>query len=282
MTDPRMKALFGLTWNPFSQDVPIAGLMTSPKVESFCQRIETLVLDGGFAMITGEPGTGKSVLLRLLAERLQKMRELTVVELSRPQSGMTDFYREISARFGLSTGTANRWGGFKALRDRWLAHIETTLLRPVLLIDESQEMPSAVLSEIRLLSSIAFDSRAILTVVLAGDNRLPDRFRTAELLPLDSRIKTRFRVEPASREELAALVQARMTAAGNPGLMTPELVETLAERSLGNARALLNVAGELLAQAMERDLHVLDEKLLFDLYPTHDPRPQRKTALRRA
>lgn len=282
MTDPRMKALFGLTWNPFSQDVPIEGLMKGPKIESFCQRIETLVLDGGFAMITGEPGTGKSVLLRLLADRLGKMRELTVVELSRPQSGMTDFYREISARFGLSTGTVNRWGGFKALRDRWLAHIETTLLRPVLLIDECQEMPSAVLSEIRLLSSIAFDSRAILTVILAGDNRLPERFRTAELLPLDSRIKTRFRVEPATREDLATLIEARMTAAGNPGLMTPELVTTLAERSLGNPRALLNVAGELLVAAMERDLRVLDEKLLFDLYPTHDSRTQRKPALRRA
>lgn len=282
MTDPRMQALFGLKWDPFSPDVPIDGLQMSPKIDAFVSRIETLVLDGGFAMITGEPGTGKSVLLRMLADRLGKMRELTVVELVRPQSGMTDFYREISARFGLSTGTANRWGGFKALRDRWLAHIETTLLRPVLLIDEAQEMPASVLSEIRLLSSIAFDSRAILTVVLAGDNRLPDRFRSPELLPLDSRIKTRFRAEPASRDELAALLEARVTAAGNSSLMTPELVQVLAERSLGNPRALLNLAGELLVAAMARDLRVLDEKLLFDLYPTHDPRPQRKGALRRA
>ena len=52
------------------------------------RRCESLVLDGGFAMITGEPGTGKSVLLRILAERLGQMRDLQVGIINRPQSGM--------------------------------------------------------------------------------------------------------------------------------------------------------------------------------------------------
>lgn len=280
--DARIQAVFGLKWNPFSPDVPTDGLVKTPRIDAFCHRVETLVVDGGFALVTGEPGSGKSVVLRLLAERLGRMRELTVATISRPQSGMTDFYRELSLLFGLASGTSNRWGGFRSLREKWLSHIETTMLRPIILIDEAQEMPTTVLSEIRLLSSIAYDSKAILTVILAGDLRLPERLRATELAPLESRLRTRMRLEPASRDEMVAMLEARCEAAGNASLVTPDLAATLAERSLGNARAMLNIADELLTVAATRDLRQLDEKLYLDLYPTPDPRQQRKTALRRA
>lgn len=54
--------------------------------------------------------------------------------------------------FGIELKPHNRWGGFKAPRERWLSHLEGMLLRPELLIDEAQEMQGAVLSELRLLS----------------------------------------------------------------------------------------------------------------------------------
>ena len=69
----KFKALFGLRWNPFLPDIPTDALFKAPQVENFLWRIEQLVMDGGFAMITGEPGTGKSVTLRLTAARLLKI-----------------------------------------------------------------------------------------------------------------------------------------------------------------------------------------------------------------
>jgi general secretion pathway protein A len=67
----KLLALYGLKWNPFSPELPIEALHTAPKVESFCWRVEQgLIREGGFALITGDPGTGKSVVLRMLAERL--------------------------------------------------------------------------------------------------------------------------------------------------------------------------------------------------------------------
>ena len=66
----KIQALYGLKWNPFLPEVPVESLARTPRIESFCYRLESLVLDGGFAMITGEPGTGKSVTLRILADRL--------------------------------------------------------------------------------------------------------------------------------------------------------------------------------------------------------------------
>ena len=64
-----LKALYGLKWNPFCQDLPLEALRATPNIEDFCWRIEHgLAHDGGFAMITGAPGAGKSVVLRLLCD----------------------------------------------------------------------------------------------------------------------------------------------------------------------------------------------------------------------
>ncbi len=116
--------------------------------------------------------------------------------------------------FGIELKPHNLWGGFKALRERWLSHLEGTLLRPVLLIDEAQEMQPAVLSELRLLSSMQFDSRTLLTVVLTGDTRLGHKLCRDELLPLGSRIRSRLVMEYADRNELMACMKHLLSSAG--------------------------------------------------------------------
>ena len=184
----KLLALYGLKWNPFCPALPTEALYVTAKVENFCWRIEQgLIREGGFALISGDPGSGKSVVLRLLAARLQQLRDISIGAITHPSSNLADFYREMGDLFGLELKPHNRWGGFKALRERWLAHLEGTLLRPVLLIDEAQEMRPGVLSELRLLSSIQFDSRTLLSVVFAGDARLSAKLRRDELLPLGSR-----------------------------------------------------------------------------------------------
>jgi type II secretory pathway predicted ATPase ExeA len=198
--------------------------------------------------------------------------------MERPQSSTADFYRELGDIFGVTLSAHNRWGGFKALRARWCEHIASTLTRPVLILDEAQEAPTAVLSELRLLASKDLDSRQLLSVVFAGDARLPERFRTAELLPLGSRIRRRLVLDYASRDELCACLDHLLHVAGNPSLMTAELKATLADHAAGNYRVLMNLADELLVSAADRDLPRLDEKLYFEVFaqPQKPKTPARK------
>jgi general secretion pathway protein A len=269
----QIQALYGLKWNPFLPEVPVEALARTPKIDSFCFRMESLVLDGGFAMITGEPGTGKSIVLRILADRLSQLMDLQIGIINRPQSGMSDFYREIGHIFGQSWGVSNRWGNFRTLSERWQSHIESTLLRPILLVDEAQEIPVSVLNELRLLSSISFDSRSIITVVLAGDLRLPERFLSAELAPLGSRIKTKYRAENASREELAQAISLRLSEGGNPALTTDGLIHTVIEHGLGNHRTVMQTCEELLIAGASQHVKQLDEKLFLRLY---QPQPRQR------
>lgn len=277
--DHKLLALYGLKWNPFSPELPIEALLVSSKVESFCWRVEhALVREGGFAMISGDPGSGKSVVLRLLADRLARRPELAVAALTHPSSRLQDFYREMGELFGIMLQPHNRWAGFKMLRERWLAHLHDTQLRPVLLIDEAQELLPSVLAELRLLGSTQFDSRTVLSVVLAGDARLNEKLRRDELLPLGSRIRLRLLMDYASSEELNACLDHLLDSAGNPVLMTEALKTTLCDHAAGNYRALTTIAANLLTVAAERNLGQLDEKLYFEVFAPDTRRPRRAGA----
>lgn len=271
----KLLSLHNLKFNPFAQDLPTDALWVGPALESFCWRIEQQVGEGGFALVIGEPGSGKSASLRALCARLSGMRDVMVGILTRPQAGLADFYRELGELFGVALRPHNRYASAKVLRDKWHKHVESSLGRPVLLIDEAQESCVPVLSELRLLASADLDSRSILTIVLAGDSRLAAKLETPELLPLASRVRTRLRTEALSPPQLAECLGHVLKVAGNPKLMTTALVQTLCEHAAGNLRLLMHMSFDLLAAACEQEIQQLDEKLYFQVFAV-DPKPAAK------
>jgi general secretion pathway protein A len=279
MNTKRLLSLWGLKWNPFSPEVPNDGLLVTPKIDHFAWRVEQLVQEGGFALITGNTGSGKSVALRIVAGRLAEVRDVVVGVIERPQSKNSDFYRELGDIFAVKLTPSNRWGGFKALRERWKAHLASSRIRPVLLVDEAQEMAGEVLGELRILSSADFDAKSLLTVVLSGDGRLLELLRQEHLVPLGSRIRTRLVMEAAPREEMLELLSYALAKAGNATVMTPELMDTLVDHSAGNCRLLMTMCADVLAHGMSRDIKQLDEKCYLEVF---QPKPPLSTPRKKA
>lgn len=279
MNTKKLLSLWGLKWNPFSPELPSEGLLVTAKIESFAWRVEQLVQEGGFALISGESGTGKSVALRIVSERLSALRDVVVGVLERPQSKSSDFYRELGDIFSVKLRPSNRWGGFQLLRERWRAHLASSRIKPVLLVDEAQEMDPEVLSELRLLSSADFDTTSLLTVVLSGDGRFLELLRHEDLIPLGTRIRTRLKTDTASREELSELLSHALSKAGNASFMTRELMDALVDHSAGNYRLLMTMGAELLAYGMANEVEQLDEKLYLQVFePTQPGTAARKKA----
>ena len=262
----RLLAYYGLKYNPFLPDIPVDSLWHSPRMDAFIIRLENMTMNGGFALIAGEPGLGKSKGLHAIAHQFNKLDEVVVGVMERPQSSVADFYREMGTLFGVNLSPANRYGGFKDLRERWKNHIKTTLFRPVLLIDEAQEMLTGCLNELRLLNSMDFDSQNLLTTIICGDTRLPERFRTSALVALGSRIQLRLKLEPYTREELLDYIAHCLNQAGAPQLMTKSLIAALVEHCTGNLRVLNNMSAELLEVGVQKELSQLDEKLFIEFF----------------
>ncbi|MFN7699335.1 MAG: FAD-linked oxidase C-terminal domain-containing protein [Deltaproteobacteria bacterium] len=221
----------------------VSSLLTSPPAHGELQeRIAALAARKWTHPSTGEPAVFDF-------KTIERWYYVVVGMVEYPQSRASDFYRELDDLFGVPLQVHNRWAGFKALRQRWSEHIAQTLMRPVLILDEAQEAQTAVLNEIRILASKELDSHQLLCVVLAGDARLPERFRSPELLPLGSRIRRRLVLEYAAQSELAACLDHLLESAGNPALMTQGLKDTVVEHAAGNYRVLMNLCDELLAAA---------------------------------
>jgi type II secretory pathway predicted ATPase ExeA len=271
----KLLSLYSLKFNPFSAEVPASALCNTASIQSFCWRIEQQIGEGGFALAIGDPGTGKSAALRILVERLGNLADVMVGVLTRPQAAIADLYRELGHLFSVPLAPHNRWASAKVLREKWLHHIENSLYRPVLLIDEAQQMSASAFTELRLLSSAELDSRSILTTVLAGDNRLASRLQEAELLPIASRIRVRLRAEALDPSQLLQCVNHLLKMAGNGKLMSPSLLQTLCEHAAGNLRLLMNMANDLLAAAVEQERDQIDEKLFFEVFAL-DPKPAAK------
>jgi type II secretory pathway predicted ATPase ExeA len=276
MTDRKLLAFYGLKYNPFLPAIPTEDVWLPPGGESFLLRVEDLVLDGGFGLITGDPGLGKSKLLHRLAARLQAVEGVVVGIAERPTSALGDFYRELGTLFGVGLSVANRYGSFQALRDRWRQHVKSSLFRPVLLLDEAQEAAATTLNELRILASERFDSESLLTVVLCGDTRLPERFRTPELLPLGTRIRTRIHLQPLGKEALAQFLDHLLDRAGAPALCSPGLKNTLVDHAAGNPRVLCLLAAELLDLAVRQERRILDEGLFLEVFD-RTPKKTRRT-----
>jgi len=234
-------------------------------------------------LISGESGTGKSVALRIVALRLASVRDIVVGALERPQSKNADFYRELGDIFSVKLSPSNRRGGFGhrraaliGLRQRWRAHVASSRIKPVLLVDESQEMAPDVLNELRILSSADFDTTSLLTIVIAGDGRLLDLLRHQDLVPLGTRIRTRLRTEAATRDELLELLKHALAKAGNATLMTEQLMDALVDHSAGNYRLLMTMSAELLAYGIAHEVSQLDEKFYLELFHLKGPASKKK------
>lgn len=263
---------FALKFNPFADQIPVEALLAPPAVENFLSRVTRgLVRDGGFALLVGDPGLGKSATLRILTERLEELAEVEVRILQNVQCSLADFYRELGDLYGVPLRPHNRWNGFKALRERWQNHMDGCRTRPVLLVDEAQLIKPVILNEMRLLASAELDSRNLLAVVLAGDQRLLDQLRTAELQPLDSRMRIRLHLQPAAAAEMEACLRHLITAAGNPKLIDDPVVDSLADHAMGNRRTLIQMADELLQAASDQGQCSITQKLLMEIGSTARP-----------
>ena len=133
-------------------------------------------------------------------------------------------------------------------------------------------MLTGCLNELRLLNSTDFDSKNLLTTILCGDTRLPERFRTRALMSLGSRMQFRMKLDPYIREDLMNYMDHCLNTAGAPHLMTKTLIKTLVDHCAGNLRVLNNMSSEMLSSGIEKELSQLDEKLFIEIFSRQPPK----------
>jgi general secretion pathway protein A len=249
---PDVRAHFALCALPFTREIDPRDRFTLPVFDQPLAHLQRAVESRQSCALIAPSGAGKTLLLRALARRLPEARyrvhDVKVTSLSK-----RDFCREVATACGLDpAGTYPSL--VRKLQERFLAQSDDEGLRPVLFLDEAQDMRPDVLATLRLLTNFDLDSRLVLSLVLAGDSRLQNLLERHDLEPVRRRLAHVAFLPLLSREHTRAYLHHRLQLAGAPPELFPdEATDALYEISRGNLRALDHLALKTLELAAEQD-----------------------------
>ncbi|WP_162840641.1 AAA family ATPase [Photobacterium aquimaris] len=202
---------FGITEAPFSI-VPSARFLylSERHREALTHMLSGLTDGGGFGLLTGEVGTGKTTVLRAMISRLPQQAQVAVI--LNPALSSHDLLATICDELGLNYGDD---ASFKKLTDVIYQHLianHAAGKQTLLLVDEAQHLMPDVLEQLRLLTNLETDSRKLLKVVLIGQPELQQLLQQERLRQLAQRITSRYHLLPLTETEVSEYIHYRLSA----------------------------------------------------------------------
>jgi general secretion pathway protein A len=217
---------------------------------------------GGFVQLTGEVGTGKTTLCRLLLEQLPENTRVALV--LNPKLSPVELLETICEELKLDI--AGRRGSLKGLVDTlnsYLLDAYAQGLRVVLIVDEAQNLSTDALEQVRLLTNLETPTQKLLQIILLGQPELRDKLNLPELRQLAQRITARYHLTPLDREEAEAYVRHRVAVAGGARLPFSRLgLRALFQRSSGIPRLINVIADRALMAGYAREQESIGERLV--------------------
>lgn len=256
----RWLAHWGLRAAPFTKEISDADLWVPTSRKGAVDHLVETCRERGHAILVGEPGVGKTCVLRALRHRLpQSGFRLTYCHNA--TLGRRDFYRHVCLALGLSP-KATAAAVFYAIS----SHVEglgAEKLHPVLLIDEAHLLHQDVLDHLHILANYEWDSRALLSLILVGLPETKQRLALAKNRSLWSRIHTRLSLGEAAPGDTAEYLAHRLRHAGcEREVFNSDAIALVHEESKGRLRDIDRVATDALKIAARRKLRIIDRELV--------------------
>jgi MSHA biogenesis protein MshM len=249
---------FGLREPPFRitphTDFFFTGANRGPTLDAL---IYAITQDEGIVKVTGEVGSGKTMLCRMLLERLPENVE--TLYLANPSLSRQEILGAIADELGVPTDGKATHSLTRALQDALIERYARGK-RVVLLIDEAHAMPAESLEEIRLLSNLESKAAKLLQIALFAQPELDERLAATDMRQLRERITQHFNLAPLKKDDVAAYIEFRLRAAGyhGPNPFTGDAVEMIARISEGLSRRINILADKALLAAYSSGRHQVD------------------------
>lgn len=255
---------FGLTNHPFAKAAQGDSFFDgSPGYTRLKSCFKQLIDDPGLAVLTAEPGTGKTAALRNLCGELPRP-DYQVVYLCDTAVSPLDLYRTlaIELRVRPSHRRSQLWSDIKST----LVHmVDERATMPLIIIDEAHHLSDTFLLDLSGFLNFAFDSRDLFTVWLAGHTSFAKRFKMQIHDALRSRSIVQVHLDPYDRETFAAFLDHGLRAVGaTQKILSDPALEQLFRTSRGLPRVAAKMIRAALRLAHERNQHFVDERTMDD------------------
>jgi general secretion pathway protein A len=255
---------FGLKDNPFSIAPDPAYFYISDKHrEALAHLMYAFNSDGGFVLLTGEVGTGKTTVCRRLLEQVPE--DCDIAFILYPKLTGEELLATICDEFGIDNpgDTASSRVLVARIYD-YLVRTHEQGRRAVLIVEEAQNLSDDVLEQIRLLTNLETNKRKLLQIIMIGQPELQGRLLRPELRQLSQRITARYHLTPLSYRDMSKYIKHRLTVAGMPHsrLFPPPVLRGLFQLTRGVPRMINVICDRALTGAYVQAKDHVDKKTL--------------------
>ena len=263
------KRFFGFTHNPFDLTPdPAFFVSTKRHNEALAALSYGVRWHRGFVVVTGEVGTGKTLLLRCLLRLLKESRDISYAYLFNSRLSATEFLQYILSDFGLPATGKNK---AELLLDfsQFLLSRGSKRLTTVLIVDEAHHLSEELLEEIRLLSNLETTDDKLLQIILVGQPELDDKLNSPQLRQLKQRIALRARLGPLAYEETREYITERLRIAGagvqRDPIFSDEAIVTVHRHSKGLPRLINTICENALIAAYAQQSITVTPRIIDDV-----------------
>lgn len=251
---------FNLSALPFSKEIGDDKLWLPPSKRELVDELVDCVHERQHAVITGEPGVGKTCVLRALRHalgdptfRLTYCHNVTL--------GRRDFYRHLCHALAIPYGGTA--GDVFLAVSKHVEDLSRERALPVFLVDEAHLLHQDTLDHLHILLNYSWDSKALLSLILIGLPDLDERLSRRRNRSLHSRLQYRITIDPLSPDDTADYVRMRLTAVGcNKELFTSDALAMLHEAASGSLRDIDRVAHSALRLAARRKRKLVERDVV--------------------
>lgn len=252
------EAYYGLREEPFrlSPDSRLCYMHSSFK-KARAYMHYALQRNEGFVMVTGRPGTGKTTLVNNITSNLTDQGHLYASIVS-TQVEADDLLRLVVLKFGLKADTANKADLIQRL-ETFLIRLSRENRRPLLIIDEAQDLTEDSLEELRLMTNVQKDNQPLLQIFLVGQEQLRQTVLSPSLEQLHQRIVAACHLETLDEKNTESYVLHRLSKVGWSGHPTLDtsIYREIHQNSLGIPRVVNQICSRLFLHGMVQELHSL-------------------------
>jgi general secretion pathway protein A len=251
---------FGLSDSPFSKEIPDSDLWLPPSKLALVDELCEAVHERAQVLLIGEPGAGKTCVLRAVRHRLPQAG-FRLTYCHNATLGRRDFYRQLSQTLGILPSTTAA-AVFYAIT----AHVENLgreRIHPVFLLDEAHLLHQDMLDHLHILLNYEWDSRALLSLILVGTPELLDRLELRKNRALFSRIHRRLAIGPMTCDDTAEYIRLRLRRVGcDRELFASDAITLLHEVAGSSLREIDRLATDALRESARRKKKLVERDVV--------------------
>ncbi|MGB6869466.1 MAG: AAA family ATPase [Acidobacteriaceae bacterium] len=222
----------------------------------------------GFVVVTGEVGTGKTLLLRCLLRLLRESRDVSYAYLFNSRMSPVEFLQYILSDFGLVVSGKNKGELLHELGE-FVVSRGSRGLTTVLIVDEAHHLSEDLLEEVRLLTNLETIDDKLLQIVLVGQPELDMKLDSSQLRQLKQRISIRAHLGPLTPEETKEYIEHRLRVAGPESkvetIFPLPTVEVVYHHSRGIPRLINTICENALIIGYARQMHSIPADIIHDV-----------------